>query len=130
MKSNTNLLEETTMSQENQVAKAIEAVTSKAVTDSAFRALILSNPREAVKQATGMELPENFKLNVVENAGAHYTLVLPDVVSGSEELSDNELAQVAGGATGDSVKFKDGGVFMGQKMKLCLNADGTVKGPA
>jgi hypothetical protein len=84
------------MTNEDVVAKAIEAVTSKAVTDSAFRALCLSNPREAVKQATGIELPENFKLQVVDNAGAHYTLVLPDAVSG-EELNEVELQQVAGG---------------------------------
>ncbi len=86
------------MTNEDVVAKAIETVTSKAVTDSAFRVLCLSNPREAVKQATGLELPENFKLQVVENAGAHYTLVLPDAVSG-EELNESELEQVAGGAT-------------------------------
>ncbi|ULO09863.1 NHLP leader peptide family natural product precursor [Paenibacillus sp. 19GGS1-52] len=85
------------MSNEDVVANAIETVTSKAVTDSEFRALCLSNPREAVKQATGLELPENFKLQVVENAGAHYTLVLPDAVSG-EELNESELEQVAGGA--------------------------------
>ncbi|ULO09865.1 NHLP leader peptide family natural product precursor [Paenibacillus sp. 19GGS1-52] len=92
------------MSNEDVVANAIEAVTSKAVTDNEFRALCLSNPREAVKQATGLELPENFKLQVVENAGAHYTLVLPDAVSG-EELNESELEQVAGGATSTTFMF-------------------------
>ncbi|WP_027087441.1 NHLP leader peptide family RiPP precursor [Cohnella panacarvi] len=86
------------MSQEDQVAKAIEAITSKAATDRQFRSLILSNPHEAVKQATGIELPDYFKLQVVENDGAHYTLVLPDAAVEDEELSESELQKVVGGA--------------------------------
>ncbi|WP_027087443.1 NHLP leader peptide family RiPP precursor [Cohnella panacarvi] len=83
---------------ENQTAKAIEAITSKAVTDREFRSLILSNPREAVKQATGIDLPEEFKLQVIENDGAHYTLVLPDAAAKGEELTEIELQTVVGGA--------------------------------
>ncbi|KPD07730.1 hypothetical protein AM501_13955 [Aneurinibacillus migulanus] len=82
-----------------KVEEALETIKQKAATDSEFRTLCLNNPEEAVKQATGMEVPEGFKLRMVDNAGAHLTVVLPDVRSGEGELDESELAQVSGGTS-------------------------------
>lgn len=80
-----------------KVEKALETIKSKAATDAEFRTLCLSNPGEAVKQATGMEVPEGFKLRIVDNAGAHLTVVLPDLQTSEGELDETQLTQVSGG---------------------------------
>ncbi|NME99554.1 NHLP leader peptide family RiPP precursor [Aneurinibacillus aneurinilyticus] len=81
-----------------KVNKALETLKQKATIDNEFRTLCLNNPAEAVKQATGMEVPEGFKLRVIDNAGAHLTVVLPDLQVGEGELDETELTQVSGGA--------------------------------
>ncbi|KPD07729.1 hypothetical protein AM501_13950 [Aneurinibacillus migulanus] len=81
-----------------KVNKALEMIKQKAATDAEFRVLCLNNPKEAVKRATGMEVPEDFKLRVIDNAGAHLTVVLPDLQGEEGELDETELAQVSGGA--------------------------------
>ena len=68
----------------------------KAKEDPAYRQTCLSNPHAAVKEVSGMDLPSDFKLNVVENQGASLTVVLPDLAL-AEELSERELEDVAGG---------------------------------
>ena len=46
---------------------------------------------------SGKELPEGLIIKFVENAGAHMTFVLPDMIS-TGELENEDLDQVAGGA--------------------------------
>ncbi|WP_373233443.1 hypothetical protein, partial [Cohnella sp.] len=58
--------------------------------------LCLENPAQAVKEAIGKEIPQGFKLRFVENEGAHYTFVLPDMIT-EQELSESDLEAVAGG---------------------------------
>lgn len=82
-----------------KVNKALEMIKQKAAMDAEFRTLCFENPEEAVKQATGMEVPEGFKLRMVDNAGAHLTVVLPDLQAGDGELDESELAQVSGGTS-------------------------------
>jgi|SRR5580658_1716481 hypothetical protein len=80
-----------------QIQTAIKKVFKKATTDAAFRKLCLSDAKAAVKQATGEDVPANFKLRFVENQGANLTIVLPDLRPAGGELKDEELEQVAGG---------------------------------
>ena len=82
----------------NQEAEqAIAQVIERAQTDSEFRQLCLSNPNAAAREATGKDIPEDFTLKFVDNQGADLTVVLPDLVDSSVELSNAELEQVAGG---------------------------------
>ncbi|WP_405452895.1 NHLP leader peptide family RiPP precursor [Paenibacillus sp. HJGM_3] len=76
--------------------EALKTVFAKAATDKAFRALVLENPNEAVRQAAGVEIPPGMTVRFVENDGVDATLVLPDFV-GDSELSDEQLEAVAGG---------------------------------
>ncbi|CEH31919.1 hypothetical protein AM501_12900 [Aneurinibacillus migulanus] len=77
--------------------QAIKQFQDKASTDAEFRKLALENPSSAVKQVIGLDLPEGFKLQVVDNAGAHLTVVLPDLKGNEYELDETELQNVAGG---------------------------------
>jgi len=79
-----------------KTSEVLKAVYAKAATDKAFRALVLENPNEAVKQAADVEVPAGFKVRFVENVGADATFVLPDFI-GDSELSDEQLEAVAGG---------------------------------
>jgi hypothetical protein len=76
---------------------AIQQVVKRAQTDSEFRQLCLSDPKAAAKLATGKDIPEGFTLRFVENQGANLTVVLPDPIDFNDELSDEDLEQVAGG---------------------------------
>lgn len=85
-----------------EAEKAFVEVKAKAITDKNFRELVLSNPQEAVEQVTGKPVPESFKIKVIESdPNYHMTFVLPEMVS--EELSEDELEDIAGGACGIDV---------------------------
>lgn len=80
-----------------EAAQVVEQIIKRAQSDSEFRQLCLSNPNDAAKTASGKEIPEGYVLRFVENQGADLTVVLPDLVNESAELSDKELERVAGG---------------------------------
>lgn len=82
---------------EEKIEQAMEQIAEKAAVDKAFRELCLSNPNEAIKAATGEDVPAQFKIRFVENSGAHATYVLPDLVQEGDQLSDADLDSVAGG---------------------------------
>lgn len=67
-----------------------------AVTDEEFRQELLQDPDTAIGKIAGEELPEDFRVKVIENDPQYAaTFVLPPMVS--EELSDADLDAVAGG---------------------------------
>lgn len=72
-------------------------VQETAATDEEFREELLSNTNAAIAKIAGEDLPEDFKVKVIENDPQYAaTFVLPPMVS--EELSGDELDSVAGGA--------------------------------
>lgn len=95
----------------DQVKSTLAAVYKNAATDEAFRKLCLRDPREAVRQITGRELPDEFKLRFVDNAGADLTIVLPDPIR-ADTLADNELESVSGGKSSPGT---------GMCSKMCTN---------
>ncbi|MCY3768080.1 MAG: NHLP leader peptide family RiPP precursor [Gammaproteobacteria bacterium] len=62
--------------------------------DEEFRVRLLKDPRGAIKDETGLTVPESFTVHVHEESSTDFHLVLPPA-GGS--LSDQELRDVAGG---------------------------------
>ena len=70
-----------------------KTVLNKASGDADFRALLLSNPKEAIHQAVGVTVPEGFTIKVHEEDSTTAHLVLPP----NSKLSSADLSAVAGG---------------------------------
>jgi hypothetical protein len=83
---------------EQQMTSGINAVCKKAATDPTFRELCVSDAKAAIKKATGMDVPPGVKVKFVDAEGANYTFILPEPLSASGELKDEDLERVAGGA--------------------------------
>jgi hypothetical protein len=75
----------------------IEGVLARSATDPEFRAELLSSPRTAMSKHLGKELPATYNVVFVENT-ADATIVLPDSINTSAELSEAELEAVSGGS--------------------------------
>ena len=67
---------------------------NKAVHDAAFRKELIESPRTALERETGLQVPADFELKVIEETANSLCLVLPPPAG---ELSDLELEAVAGG---------------------------------
>lgn len=65
----------------------------RAESDDAFRARLLDNPNDAVREALSLNIPSNVTLKVHEEDATSIHLVLP----ANRELSEEELASIAGG---------------------------------
>ncbi|MDE0094806.1 MAG: NHLP leader peptide family RiPP precursor [Gammaproteobacteria bacterium] len=78
-----------------QTATEIEArLRARAEVDEAFRALLLKDPRGAIKDEIGLTVPESFFVHVHEESATDFHLVLPPA---GGRLSDQELREASGG---------------------------------
>lgn len=69
-------------------------ILAKAEEDGEFRAQLLENPKAAIKDATGLSVPDGINIHVIEDNATDYHLVLPPA---GRRLSDQELTAAAGG---------------------------------
>jgi hypothetical protein len=74
----------------------ITQVIQQALADDAFKALLLQNPKAALKQATGEDVPDAVNIRFYEDTPTVKHLVIP-VNAANQELSESELDMVAGG---------------------------------
>ncbi len=91
--------------QSEQTRKDFEVnLVAKAWTNEAFKQQLLDNPRAAVEQELGEQLPEGMNVEVIQEPANTLYIVLPTKPESSDEvsggLSDEELEAVAGGAIG------------------------------
>ena len=70
-------------------------VLDKAAKDEDFRALLLADPRAAVREATGLALPDSVRIEVHEDDASVAHLVLPPPGA----LTDADLERIAAGDT-------------------------------
>jgi hypothetical protein len=85
------------MSTSEQWNTAIKAVITKATSDADFRAKCLSDPAAALKEVSGLDVPE---IKFAEQADGS-SIVLPPLGSDPDELTELEqLDSVAGGDPG------------------------------
>jgi hypothetical protein len=92
---------------QEKIDAAIQKIQAKAAFDMEFRKEILSDPQKAIERVGGIVVPAGFNIKVIENQpGIDQTFVLPDFQGGA--LSDNDLANVAGGGTDVCLSHKGG----------------------
>jgi hypothetical protein len=70
-------------------------VLRRAGADAAFKRQLLADPKAALKAAYGIEISPEIDVQVLEETPSRFYIVLPVP---SAELSDQDLAAVAGGA--------------------------------
>lgn len=78
--------------------ETMQGLMSRSATDRSFRDQLINDPRAAVAEFTGREVPESYNVRFIENT-ATATIVLPDMVDPAAELSESELEAVAGGTS-------------------------------
>src|SRR5690242_3651512 len=85
----------------SQPTSVNDQIIYKAMTDPSFRQRLLSNPKTVLEQEMGVTLPATVNIQIHEDNASTIHLVLPTAQQMSEmqELSDEELEQVAGGAS-------------------------------
>jgi Nitrile hydratase, alpha chain len=81
-------------------AEVERTLVQKSLEDEDFRQRLLDDPKAAVEQELGRGLPESTEVRVVEESADTIYLVLPSAsrLGQGEDLSDQELEAVAGGA--------------------------------
>ncbi len=67
-------------------------VIDKAISDSEFRNLLVSNPKDAISQELGVELPDEIQVVVHENDAQTFHLSLPVT-----DISEEQLEAIAAG---------------------------------
>ena len=83
---------------QEEVDEILLETRKRAMTDKAFRDLIVTSPNKAIEQLSGKPVPSGLKIKVVENdPNYHLTFVLPKYVG--DELAADDLERVAGGIT-------------------------------
>ncbi|WP_248925949.1 hypothetical protein [Paenibacillus hamazuiensis] len=79
-----------------------EVFKQRAAEDAEFRALALANPTQAVRELTGLDLPEGIEIVISEDENGEIqakTLINSPSGDVERELDDAELEQVAGGTS-------------------------------
>ena len=78
-----------------QTAVEIETkLKAKADEDEVFRTRLMEDPRSAIKEVTGLTVPEGFSIHVHEESATDFHLVLPPA---GGRLSDQEIREASGG---------------------------------
>ena len=93
------------MSEGSGRAEMERRLIEKSIEDEAFRRRLLADPKAAVEQELGTQLPEEVRVVALEESADTIYLVLPSTsMAGGEggELSDQELQSVSGGGTWES----------------------------
>lgn len=79
------------------VSELREHLVERATGDEAFRARLLADPKAAIRDELGLEIPDGFTIEVHEEVEDTSHLVLPL----SAVLGEPELGRAAGGFAGD-----------------------------
>ena len=73
-------------------------ILARATEDGEFRAKLLGDPKPVISAELGITIPEDFTIQVHQDGAATAHMVLPQ----SEQLTEEDLAQVAGGWQDDA----------------------------
>jgi hypothetical protein len=84
-----------------QWQETLRTIFRRAATDEVFRQRCLADPAGVVREITGAEPPPGIKFRFVEKP-VETLFVLPPFRKNGSELTEGDLAEVAGGAGGTS----------------------------
>jgi hypothetical protein len=86
-------------SKSTQVRRVLEGrLLTRAMEDPAFHKQLMTDPRAAFELEMGIPFPAAGKLQVIEESADTLLLVVPTATAPGGELSDAQLAAVAGGS--------------------------------
>ncbi|HEV8025672.1 MAG TPA: NHLP leader peptide family RiPP precursor [Candidatus Nanopelagicales bacterium] len=77
-----------------------ESLVHRAVEDLDFRERLVANPASAIQEATGVSVPDDVEIVVVENTAQRFHVVLP-----STELNSAEMDPSAGNSLNFDPEF-------------------------
>ena len=80
---------------QEKIEATLQSVVEKAQADAVFREKLKSNPKEVLAAEAGEAIPEFIRIAIVDQNDTDIVITLPKVQS--DELSDADLEQVAGG---------------------------------
>jgi hypothetical protein len=73
-------------------------VLRRSAIDPEYRARLLADPRAAIQEETGFELPAGYRVQFAEKPeGVDDLIVLPNLIPDAAELTEEELEAIAGG---------------------------------
>ncbi len=82
--------------------QALEKILERATVNVDFRRALLTDPARAIYEAFGVKIPQGFRVKFMEkSADVDALVVLPDLQRPDGELSERDLAVVAGGGGKD-----------------------------
>ncbi len=84
----------------DQLRKQVEVrITGKAASNPEFRERLMQDPKQVVEAETGIKLPADLKITVVEEQAGVFYLVLPSpqFPDTADELTEADLNRVEGG---------------------------------
>src|SRR5438270_173788 len=83
---------------EQDLESAVREIRKRSAVDPVFRQLAVKDSAAALEKMGKKDVARNTPVTFLDNYGkSHKTIVLPDPVSGSESLTEEELERVAGG---------------------------------
>ena len=71
-------------------AEMRDHILGKATEDAEFRTRLVADPKAALTEEFGVELPDSFAISVHEDSSTHVNLVLPP----TDQLDENELKAI------------------------------------
>lgn len=80
-------------------ARILENIITRAWSDDAFKAQLVSDPAAAVEKAYGLKLPASITVKVIEETEDTRYVVIPYRPQSCDDLTDADLAAIAGGAS-------------------------------
>jgi hypothetical protein len=81
----------------DELTGVLSEIARRSTVDLEFRNLALKNPAAAIAKISTRPLPSSISIQFLDNSGSVKHFPLPDPVSEVEELSEAELAAIAGG---------------------------------
>jgi hypothetical protein len=87
---------------------ASRQLAERAAHDPRFRQQLIDNPRQAVQEELGMDIPEDIEITVLEETPSQVYVVLPATIPSGQGLSDSDLEHAAGGLAPTTISMAGG----------------------